>query len=173
MYRKRYPWLSAEKCVLIPNGYDEEDFEWLARPEPARNDSRCIRLLHLGVIYPSERDPRPFFRAVARLKKEGAQTLQKLKIALRASGSETYYSRILQELEIDDIVQLLPPLPYPEALREGASSDALLLLQAGNCDHQVPQRPMNTCVAETHFGAHHAGRRHSRFVERNRWREHY
>ena len=26
MYRDRYPSLPAERCLLIPNGYDEEDF---------------------------------------------------------------------------------------------------------------------------------------------------
>src|SRR6267378_3224372 len=158
MYLKRYPWLSAQKCLLIPNGYDEEDFESLVLPQPAKNDSPCIRLLHLGVIYPSERDPRPFFRAIARLKKQGRINATELKIALRASGSETYYSRILQELGINDIVQLLPPIPYPEALREAASSDGLLLLQASNCDHQIPakayeylrlQRPILALTTQT------------------------
>jgi glycosyltransferase involved in cell wall biosynthesis len=158
MYLKRYPWLSAQKCLLIPNGYDEEDFESLLLPQPAKNDSRCIRLLHLGVIYPFERDPRPFFRAIARLKKQGRINAAELKIALRASGSETYYSQILQELGINDMVQLLPPIPYPEALREAASSDGLLLLQAGNCDHQIPakayeylrlQRPILALTTQT------------------------
>ena len=158
MYLKRYPWLSAERCLLIPNGYDEEDFKWLELPEPAKKDSRCLRLLHLGLIYPSERDPRPFFRAVARLKKEGRTNAAELKIALRASGNETYYSGILEELGINDIVQLLPPLPYAEALREAASSDGLLLFQAGNCDHQIPakayeylrlQRPILALTTQT------------------------
>jgi len=158
MYLKRYPWLSAEKCLLIPNGYDEEDFRWLVPPEPAKNNSRCMRLLHLGLIYPSERDPRPFFRALARLKKEGHTNAAELKIALRASGNEAYYSRILEELGINDIVQLLPPLPYAEALREASSSDGLLLFQAGNCDHQIPakayeylrlQRPILALTTQT------------------------
>ena len=117
-----------------------------------------MRLLHLGLIYPSERDPRPFFRALARLKKEGHTNAAELKIALRASGNEAYYSRILEELGINDIVQLLPPLPYAEALREAASSDGLLLFQAGNCDHQIPakayeylrlQRPILALTTQT------------------------
>jgi len=140
MYLKRYPELSAERCLLISNGYDEEDFEQLALHRSADFGSRCIRLLHLGVIYPSERDPRPFFRAVARLLKEGRINPSEIKIDLRASGSEDYYTQILQDLGIAGVVQLLPSLPYPLALRDAASSDGLLLFQAGNCDHQIPAK---------------------------------
>jgi glycosyltransferase involved in cell wall biosynthesis len=140
MYLKRYPNLSSERCLLIPNGYDEEDFSQLPLHRLAGANSRCVRLLHLGVIYPSERDPRPFFRAVARLLKEGRITPSDLKIELRASGNEEYYSKILHELGIADVVQLLPALPYPLALSEAASSDGLLLFQAGNCDHQIPAK---------------------------------
>jgi glycosyltransferase involved in cell wall biosynthesis len=141
MYLKRYPWLKSEKCVLIPNGYDEEDFQWLQSTE-ARRESHLapIRLLHLGVIYPTERDPRPFFRALARLKQAGQVSAAKLRIELRASGSESYYAQILKELEVDDLVYLLPALPYPQALRDAAASDGLLLFQAGNCDHQIPAK---------------------------------
>ena len=141
MYRKRYPWLTSEKCLLIPNGYDEEDFQWITQRGtlPVAPD-RPVRLLHLGLIYPSERDPRPFFGALSRLKKDGKVDAANLRVELRASGSESFYAQILQELDIEDIVFLLPPLPYPAAIREAAGSDGLLLLQAANCDHQIPAK---------------------------------
>ena len=72
MYRERYPSLTADKCVLVPNGYDEDDFQNLqtSAPHADISSTRPLRLLHLGLLYPSERDPRPFFRALARLKSE-------------------------------------------------------------------------------------------------------
>jgi glycosyltransferase involved in cell wall biosynthesis len=141
MYRKRYPSLDIEKFLLLPNGYDEEDFQWLAAASAApTGPPEPLRLLHLGVIYPSERDPRPFFRALARLKEEGHISAAQLKIELRASGSEDYYAGILKELNIADFVSLLPALPYPVALRDAASSHGLLLFQAANCDHQIPAK---------------------------------
>ena len=141
MYRHRYPSLSEEKCQVISNGYDEEDFHWLAPRQAAeRNVSQPLRLLHLGVIYPSERDPRPFFRAIARLKKNTQLHALDLQINLRASGNEDLYAQILRELDVDDIIHLLPPIPYPEALAEAAASDGLLLFQAANCDHQIPAK---------------------------------
>jgi glycosyltransferase involved in cell wall biosynthesis len=141
MYQKRYPWLSAEKCLLIPNGYDEEDFQWLSSVTSTPSAPQVpLRLVHLGVIYPSERDPRPFFRTLARLKQQGRISTSELKVELRASGSEDYYARILNELDIADLVYLLPALPYPVALRDAAQSDGLLVFQAANCDHQIPAK---------------------------------
>jgi glycosyltransferase involved in cell wall biosynthesis len=140
MYRTRYPYLAPEKCLLIPNGYDEEDFAWLSAHVSAPGSHAFVRLLHLGVIYPSERDPRPFFRALARLKKEAQLSANQVRIELRASGNEPYYSQLLRELDIGDLVYLLPPLPYPQALRDAAASEALLIFQAANCDHQIPAK---------------------------------
>lgn len=141
MYLKRYPELRPEKCILLPNGYDEEDFCKLATtPNQPIPKDRPIKLLHAGLIYPEERNPRPCFQALSRLKREGKIEASRLQINLRASGDEDYYANILKELEIEDIVHLLPPMPYQQALQEAASADALLLLQGITCNHQIPAK---------------------------------
>jgi glycosyltransferase involved in cell wall biosynthesis len=140
LYLERYPSLNPARAVVIPNGYDEADFCDI-RPEasPPRWRQR-FELLHTGLIYPWERDPRPFFRALARLKQRGEISASTLKVNLRASGNEREYAAMLQNLRIADIVQLLPPLPYREVLAEGAQADGLLLFQAANCNHQIPAK---------------------------------
>ena len=141
MYLERYPHLSPEKCLLIANGYDEEDFSSLRASEAGPFDgTRPLRLLHTGLIYPEERDPRPFFRALARLKREGKISATNLNIALRASGSEDLYQKIINELAISDLIQLRPHIPYRQSLQECLDSDGLLLFQAANCDHQIPAK---------------------------------
>jgi glycosyltransferase involved in cell wall biosynthesis len=141
MYLGRYPNLPAERCLVIPNGYDEEDFKELMTSEhPIQSDGQPLRLLHAGVIYPDDRDPRPFFRALSGLKKAGRVNGKTLAVDLRASGSEGYYSTLLKELEIEDLIHLLPPLPYTQALQECAAADALLLFQAASCNHQIPAK---------------------------------
>ncbi len=141
MYLKRYPWLRPEMCLLIPNGYDEEDFQGLVFPESGSSHvGRPIRLLHLGLLYPEERDPRPFFNALARLKREGQVNGGTLRIDLRASGCEGLYSQMIGEMAIEDMVRLLPALPYRQALQDGADADGLLLFQAACCDHQIPAK---------------------------------
>jgi glycosyltransferase involved in cell wall biosynthesis len=137
MYRERYPELGQDRCVLLPNGYDEADFAGIASRRPPQ---RQIRLLHSGLIYPWERDPRPFFRALARLKADGKITAADLSVELRACGAEAEFQKDVSALNIDDMVHFLPPLPYRASLQDGADADALLLLQAGCCDHQVPAK---------------------------------
>ena len=41
---------------------------------------------------------------------------------------------------VADIVELAPPIPYRQALREMMRADGLLVLQAGNCNEQIPAK---------------------------------
>jgi Glycosyl transferase 4-like domain len=137
MYLHRYPTLlSPDRCSLIRNGYDEEDFRDLV-PTP-RVSHRPLRLVHMGLLYPIERDPLPFFRALGALQRRGAIDASRLRIELRASGYD--YGSALRAEGIENLVHLLPPLPYREALQDSANADGLLLFQAACCNHQIPAK---------------------------------
>ena len=139
--RKTVSTNTSDRFAVIPNGYDDEDFVGLRTAIADGGAKRgVIRLLHSGVIYPDDRDPKAFFKALSRLKKEGQISANALKIDLRASGSETYYEKLLASFEISDIVRLFPPLPYRQALLDCANADGLLLLQAASCTHQIPAK---------------------------------
>lgn len=141
MYLKRYSHLLPEKCLLISNGYDEEDFVSLRLSDPGPvTQIRPLRLLHTGLIYPEERDPRPFFRALARLKRDGRIDSGTLALAFRAPGSEDLYQRLIDDFGIADLLSLQEHVPYKQALQECADADGLLLFQAANCDHQIPAK---------------------------------
>jgi glycosyltransferase involved in cell wall biosynthesis len=137
MYLERYPELSPERCSLILNGFDEEDFKTLvAKPAP----SPPLRLMHMGLLYPIERDPLPFFKAMSQLQKDGRVNPSRVRIELRASGYESHYEQIIRNEGIENLVHLLPPLPYQQALQECMDGDGLLLFQAACCDHQIPAK---------------------------------
>lgn len=141
MYLERYPHLSPEKCVVISNGFDEEDFRSFQTSDAVPvTEQRPLRLLHTGLIYPEERDPRPFFKALSRLKKENRISKSTLQIGFRAPGAEDLYRTLLDEHKIADIIELQPHVPYSQALQECADADGLLLFQAANCDHQIPAK---------------------------------
>jgi glycosyltransferase involved in cell wall biosynthesis len=140
LYLDRYPGLSGERSQLIVNGYDEDDFNGLTVPARPNGLDEPIRLLHAGLIYEHERDPRPFFRALARLSRDGVIGRDRLRVDLRAAGSEAYFSRLVADLGLQDMVRLLPPLPYREALQECAEAGALLILQGPSCDGQIPAK---------------------------------
>ena len=141
MYLQRYSELRPDQCLVVSNGYDEDDFKTLSFSRAAETcTSRPVRLLHAGLIYPEERDPRPFFRALSRLKSEGYIEARHLQVDLRAAGSDDYYAAVIKDLGIDDIVHLLPALPYRQSLQDCADADALLLFQAASCNHQIPAK---------------------------------
>ncbi len=142
MYRERYPDLPASRFALVPNGFDEENFieaESLPSLSLAAR-GRPVVLLHSGALYPSERDPSSFYRAIAALLRERRLDPSMLRIVLRATGHDAHHRRLIQEVGIQEIVTLEPPLPYREALREMMDADGLLVFQASNCNHQVPAK---------------------------------
>jgi glycosyltransferase involved in cell wall biosynthesis len=147
MYAERFPQIERRKFALVENGYDEETFRRAAGAEQATPtatlgaaEDRPITLLHSGIIYSSERDPTQFFAAIAELKAQGAVSAKSLRIVLRASGTETNFRAELERLGISDIVQLQPSVDYVSALREMLTVDGLLILQAANCNAQVPAK---------------------------------
>jgi hypothetical protein len=137
MYLDRYPELSPERCSLILNGFDEDDFKALV-PRPASNGP--LRLLHMGLLYPIERDPLPFFMAISQLQKDGKVDPSRVRIELRGSGYESHYQPILRAEGIENLVHLLPPLTYHEALQECMDGNGLLLFQGACCNHQIPAK---------------------------------
>lgn len=141
MYLARYPQLQASRCLVIPNGYDEPDFAGIRLPEQGpKSPGAPVRLVHAGVIYPGERDPSQFFAALAQLKRAGQLRATDCVFDLRACGSEQYLARMITDLDIGDLVRLLPALPYRAALQDCADADALLILQGASCNHLVPAK---------------------------------
>lgn len=142
MYAERYPAYDEEKWGVIENGYDEENFadaEAGIDPTPLGAPGQ-VTLLHSGVLYPKERDPRPFFAALATLKRDGSICARRLQVILRATGSDSLYQPMLTDLGIADIVRLEPVVAYRDALREMLRADALLLFQGSVCNHQIPAK---------------------------------
>jgi hypothetical protein len=109
--------------------------------DPVRRSGQAATLLvHSGALYPEERDPRALYGALAELKRSGKVDKDSLKLVLRSTGHDRYHKDLVVAQGIDDIVSVEPALPYRAALREMLDADGLLVLQAANCNHQVPAK---------------------------------
>jgi glycosyltransferase involved in cell wall biosynthesis len=141
LYAERYPYIPASRLTVIENGYDESSFAGAEQISPkfSRGDGPLV-LLHSGLIYPSARDPRAFFAALGELRRSGAISSQSLRIVLRATGCDDYLRQFVTASNIEDIVTLEPAVPYRTALAEMLGADGLLLLQASNCNYQIPAK---------------------------------
>ncbi|HET6588194.1 MAG TPA: glycosyltransferase, partial [Oleiagrimonas sp.] len=137
---ERFPQAHAQgRLAVIGNGYDERAFAGIPGPAPSRDDKPLV-MVHSGFLYPDGRDPMPFFKALAQLKATDHVDASKLRIVLRASGSEATYARQLQQLGLTDMVDLAAPVSNRQALVEQAQADALLLFQGSRFDRQIPAK---------------------------------
>lgn len=144
-YRERFPSFGADKIRVVENGFDEDTFanaeaRMRAQATTAPRSSGRLVLLHSGVIYPSERDPTQLFDAIAQLKSRGDALAQRLTLRLRATGDDARYRRMIDERKIGDVVELAPAVDYVSALEEMLTVDGLLILQAANCNAQIPAK---------------------------------
>jgi len=138
-YAARYPGEPAERMWMLDNGFDEEDFAGIAAvPAPTR--PARLTLVHSGTLYPSERDPTRLFEALGQLRRDGRIAPDSFRLVLRATGHDEIYGRMLDQAGIADIVELAPPIDHRAAIAEMVAADGLLLLQASNCDHQIPAK---------------------------------
>lgn len=143
MYADRYRQYPADRFAIIENGFDEQLFARLdvdRDAAPTTPGTGPIRLLHSGVVYPAERDPTQLFAALRELRDRDIVSAQSLRIVLRATGHDRHIGRLRDAAGVADMVELAPPVPYDDALKEMISADGLLLLQANNCNRQIPAK---------------------------------
>ncbi|HSY27677.1 MAG TPA: glycosyltransferase [Burkholderiaceae bacterium] len=140
-YEARFPAIPASRFSLIENGYDEENFID-AEASTSNNDNadKPFLLVHSGIIYPSERDPVPFFEALASLLQQGLISSAKFRVILRATAHDAYLDGLIKKHGIESLVSLAPHISYREALTEMLTAGGLLILQASNCNHQIPAK---------------------------------
>ncbi len=141
MYRARYPG-AAERMVLLENGYEEDDFALLSASGPVAlsDETAPVVLLHSGLVYPEERDPAQLFEALSRLERAGALSPAQLRIRFRASHHDEFLRNCAKALNVAHWLDILPPIPHHAALVEMMQSDALLVMQASNCNSQIPAK---------------------------------
>ena len=141
VYRERYP-AAAARVRVIENGYDEESFASVDGAPTSREplNPRSVTLLHSGIVYPQERDPTQLIIALRQLADAGVITPGRLKIRFRAAVQEALLNNLAREHGVGDYLEVLPPIGYREALLEMLRADALLVMQAGDCNEQIPAK---------------------------------
>ncbi len=138
IYGERYP-ERRDRLRLVENGYDEETFASVQTSDSPLNPGR-LTLVHSGVVYPNERNPRQLFAALEQLRRTSPGTFDRLRVRFRAGVNESMLHDLARSHDVEDAVEVVPPVPYREALEEMLRADGLLVLQASNCNQQVPAK---------------------------------
>jgi hypothetical protein len=139
--RSRYPDVSADKFSVLPNGYDEADFENVS---PVRREPGPLRLVHTGEIYLDLRDPRPLLAAAKNLIDSGFANREELRIRFIGAGpalASDEFQNWLRDKGVTDLVEIDDHVSHRECIAEQLGADALLLLQcASKSNRQIPAK---------------------------------
>lgn len=139
LYATRYP-ARAAHIHVVENGYDEQSFEAAQALGPSTPlNEGAFTILHSGIVYPKWRNPANLFAALRRLRPTSA-TFARLKLRFRAPVHDEWLSDLAAHHDVAEHVEILPPIPYVDALAEMLRSDALLVLQGDSCSDQIPAK---------------------------------
>jgi glycosyltransferase involved in cell wall biosynthesis len=139
IYRQRYP-AASSRIGVVENGYDEDSFAGLSAQDQAPLAPGKLTLLHSGIVYPSERDPTQLFVALRALLEGGRLARERLRIRFRGAVHHDLLRHMAASHGLDDLIETLPPIAYRDALSEMMRADGLLVLQAANCNAQIPAK---------------------------------
>lgn len=138
----RYDNLSADRLLVIPNGYDEDAFhEATQKTSAIEKESKRRVLLHSGTIYPgTDRDPIPLLKGIKMLIDNDAIHPDKFELRFRSSSADNYLRDAINLIGIQSVTTILPPIPYRDALAEMLQADGLLALQGFTSNPAIPAK---------------------------------
>jgi glycosyltransferase involved in cell wall biosynthesis len=130
---ERYPAI-RDRIHVLCNGYDPADFPNVAdRPQ-----SGPLRFVYAGSMYGC-RDPFPFVRGLAAAMNGYHDDVRVEILGDFEPRKEALVRQELRELGLSNVVTILPPIPYAEALARLSAADVLLLFAQGQPD-QIPAK---------------------------------
>lgn len=127
----RHKGVSAEKAVVIPNGYDEADFRGVSSGAP---NPSPIQITHTGLVDESYRSPKGFLEALAALLKSGEISKGQLHVEFLGGGDyveSPAFRTLVESLGLEGTVTVHGHVGYAECLDRQSRSHVLLLLQCG------------------------------------------
>ncbi len=120
---RHYPFLSQIPSAIIPNGFDDSDFEAL----PTASSPEVFRLVYSGSFY-DRRQPDPLWQALLASIHEKKIDPAKFRVDIIGKNSPAFVlGKYQQDPILKRIVNLHPFAPYKDSLAELMRASALLL----------------------------------------------
>ena len=126
-FAKHYGATTAKKFVVIPNGFDPEDF--VNMPMTVKNENKLV-ITHTGSLY-RKRDPGHFFEALGKLLAGGEIKADEIELRFVGGIAPELYQSFQYAEALQRVLKIIPPVAHREALAYQAGSDVLLILQPG------------------------------------------
>jgi glycosyltransferase involved in cell wall biosynthesis len=110
-----------EKCVTIPNGFDEDDFRDLKRMAHKK-----FTISYTGTLF-GRRTPEPLLRAIAQLLQEEPEIRPRFQVLL-FTRLDANMVQFIKRRQLGDVVHVCGFVPYKEALQRQVNADVLLIM---------------------------------------------
>lgn len=119
--------LHGKPVTVLPNGFDEEDFEAFSTEPPAESADKFV-IVYTGMIYPGKRDPSIVFQAARALIDAGVPGADGLEFHFY--GSDAALLQVLgRKHGVEANLRVFPRIPNREAVARQIQADALLVLE--------------------------------------------
>ena len=119
----KYKDIPENKVITIPNFYDPDDF---IKPKDITKSDK-FTITYAGGFY-GIRTPEPFFRALELLKEENGDINGNIKVKI--IGKMGGFEHLISKYGLEDIIQIIAPMPHKDVFYHLYSSNILLLIDA-------------------------------------------
>jgi glycosyltransferase involved in cell wall biosynthesis len=141
-FREKYPQLPLQKTEVLPNGFDEEDFQSLDDFPSHRNG--VMEIVHSGHVNPGYRNPSGLIDAIGRLVRARDVPEDSIRLTFLGGGvylKSTAFRSMVASSGLDRVVQVLDRVPYRDSLLRLHDAAVLLILQGGyDTRHLIPAK---------------------------------
>lgn len=118
--------LTNDSFVVIPNGYDIDDFKDMETDKKEANEK--LTFVYTGALY-GRRKPDNFFKALQELKEESA--LDNFKVKLIGNYHKDKLQAQIDSYGLKENFEIVGYLPHNECIKEQLASDILVLIEGG------------------------------------------
>ncbi len=122
------------KSVVIPNGYDPEDFALQSNlptdgsvKKQSDREKGPLRIVHTGSFY-GRRNVDSLIHALGNLVRDGRVDCNDVRIDLIGNVRE-HEKQLVADCNVSEMVRLIPPMPHQDCLATLHQADVLLLVQ--------------------------------------------
>lgn len=135
----RYPSIKQDKFIVMPNGFDPEDFKNIEQNCKYYTMNKELVLAHAGFLY-RKRNPAPIIDALKIIETRGFNDNRRFKF-LQIGKVEFDYgiNNMCSELNNSWVIDSMGMVPYHECLDHLRNADVLLLIQP-NTKNQIPSK---------------------------------
>ena len=118
--------ISGDNFVVIPNGYDIEDFTGMDTASMPHNEK--FTMVYTGALY-GRRKPDNFFKALSELKKEGSVDTGRIEVRLIGNYHNDKLQAQIDSFDLTECIRIIGYVPHNVCISHQISADALILIE--------------------------------------------